>query len=1109
MTGIAEWLASKGLERYVAAFEAAEIDLATLALLSDDDLREIGLPLGPRRKILSMRHASDACPGERRQMTVMFVDLVDSTSLSTRFDPEIMGDLLASYKEAVATEVVEAGGTVAKFLGDGVLAYFGWPRAREDAAECAIYCALRIRDRIKLISNPAGEPLQCRTGIATGLVVVGGTTGSGNAREDAVAGEVLNLAARLQTLVEPDGICVSARVRELVGQLFEFEFGGEHSLRGFDAPIAAWHPLREIPHTNRFAAKRAIKRAFVGRGMQLASLSARWGRVLERDGQSVVILGEAGIGKSRLLEELHAEVGVRAHAFACWQCSAFHQTKPLYPVIERIARAANITETDDAPTRLAKLATLLNEAEMPVESALPLFAGLLSLPAVAGASSVDLTPTQRRSATIAAIVDWIRRVAEDKPLLLVLEDAHWADATTLEVMRLLINGIASIPLMFVITGRPEFAPPLSESGDISTIRLERLNDEACEGLIREIIATGDVQQSMIETILTHSDGNPLYVEELTAAVLGSGFAERQIVPDTLQGSLMARLDQLGEAKRTAQLCAVLGRRFGWPLLAEVHDGAPALLETNLSLLVAHDVLHPVGPTAERRYQFKHALLRDAAYESLLLTERRRLHERCGRTLEQRFSEVVQSEPELLALHFRNAGLASEATDYLERAGDRSSESASYIEAIASYRDALLELVKLPEAEARDWRELKILLKLGPALSIIDGAQCGSVREVYERAETLGRQVGDLDSRFKALWGLWYNANVGHDYSKASEFADQLVELSEQSHDDAHMLEALHCRWSSALFRGECATTISDSQRGSELYRPDRHHRLAAIFGGHDSGVCAGGCGGSALVSAGQLDAGIRTILDSISLAEALHHPHSIAHALMCGLNAAVTGRDYDNLEVWGARLSDLAETYNFPPQRAIAAFFLEWRKAQSGEANLECLRSTFDAVVALGPFTLLYTALFAEELLRAGEAKLAIALIDDLLETPKSSFGFYLPEVHRVRGECLVALGRNQDASEELGQAAKVATEQGSELFGLRASLALLKCCESDDRRDSAIAALRRSLATIGKSKWPEIVAAREYLELGTSPSGFSRTSRQSASRPKGPAKASLPKLPA
>jgi tetratricopeptide (TPR) repeat protein len=742
----------------------------------------------------------------------------------------------------------------------------------------------------------------------------------------------------------------------------------------------------------------------------------------------------------------------------------------LYPIIERIVRAADILDTDDGPTRLAKLAALLAGAGMPIESALPLFAELLSIPAEAGYTPHDLTPAQRRSAIIAAIGEWIRRLAEANPMLLILEDAHWADATTLEVANLLINGLAGLPIMVVVTGRPEFAAPWSGRANVIVIGLDRLQNDECEGLIREIITDGHLGHAAIRQILEHSDGNPLFVEELSAAFAQSGGKGVQAVPETLQGSLMARLDQLGDVKRTAQLCAVLGRHFARPLLVQLYDGPPALLDSNLSLLVSHDVVHPLGRANEGRYQFKHALLRDAAYESLLLSERRRLHERCGRQLERVFPEVAENEPELLAHHFSHAGLAPEATDYLERAGDRATASAGYIEAIASYREALEQLRSLPEGQERDRRHLAILLKLGPALTIIDGAQSITVRNAYQEAEALGRRINDLDGRFKALWGLWYNANVGRDYARAGECAEELVLLSEQSNDDAHVLEALHCRWSSAIFRGQCVGSIRDAERGMTLYERDRHHRLAAIFGGHDPGVCAYGVAASSQVTAGQFGAAIENMVQAIALAEDLNHPHSIGHSLMVGLSVAAGAFDYERAREWSEKLAAVAEAYNFPPHRAIAAFFLQWIDARTGNLNLERLRSTFDSVVRIGPLTLLYVALYAEELLKAGHADEALEVIDHHLATLKFGFGYYLAEVYRVRGECLAALGRVDDADEQLKQAHELATELGSHVFALRAALARIKLGAD---RASAVSEFDRSLAAMGDPDWPEIVAAR------------------------------------
>jgi tetratricopeptide (TPR) repeat protein len=622
-----------------------------------------------------------------------------------------------------------------------------------------------------------------------------------------------------------------------------------------------------------------------------------------------------------------------------------------------------------------------------------------------------------------------------------LEDAHWADPTTLEVISRTLDRIDSIPTLVLITGRPEFTPAWSTHPNVSVVSLDRLSDAQCEGLISEIIAGDEVRREAIEQILDHSDGNPLFVEELSAAFVQSG-STGDAVPDTLHGSLMARLDHLGDAKRTAQLCSVLGRQFARPLLMRLHGSASGAVEANLSLLVANDVLHPLGQAEEGRFQFKHALLRDAAYESLLLAERRRLHERCGRQLEEGFPEVAQTEPELLAHHFRQAGMALEAAGYLERAGDRASASAAYVEAIASYRDALSETAKLQDTSGAQ-RELRVLLKLGPPLTIIDGAQSATVRQTYARAEKLGQSVNDLDGRFKALWGLWYNANVGRDYERAAECAEKLVALSEQSGDDAHVLEAIHCRWSSAMFRGECKKAIDDAERGSKLYRRNRHHRLA---------VCAYGVAGSAQVTTGQFDAALGHIAEAVALARDLNHPHSLAHALMTGLSVAATAADYHTLREWGEALAAVADTYNFPPQRAVAAFFLEWGNARKGELDLARLRSTFDTVVAIGPLTLIYVALYAEQLLAIGQTEEAFSVIDHFVGALKFPFGFYLPEIYRIRGESLAARDRPDEARLQLQRAVEKAREQGAELFALRALML------NDPWQQSGTAIIRRSV---------------------------------------------------
>ncbi|HEY5412313.1 MAG TPA: AAA family ATPase, partial [Caulobacteraceae bacterium] len=939
MAELQVWLTTLGLERYASVFEAAEVDFLALPHLTEDDFREIGIPLGPRRLILAALAGTADRPGalpaspvtperfdpvtapERRQITVMFVDLVGSTRMSVEIDPEVLAELLTSYKDLVARAIAAAGGRVAKYLGDGVLAYFGWPQAREDAAETSIRCGFQVVDLVRGLREPDGKPLQCRIGIATGLVVVGGEAGEGPAREDNIAGEALNLAARLQALASPGAMVISDATHRQVGQLFECEALGEHALSGFSDPVRAWRPLRQALHSSRFRAARSVRTSFVGREHELSLLADRWRTAAEGTGRAVLILGEAGMGKSRLAEALQDRILGQPHGFVTWQCSPYHQTRALYPIVEYLTLAAAIADTDPPATRLEKLARLLGASRTPLDDALPIFAQVLAIPPDGGYAPPDLAPAALRSATIAALSDWVRRIAALEPLLLLLEDAHWIDATTLELVTRVVGGSADVPMLTVLTARPEFVSPWNGRPDVSIIGLDRLNNRDCEVLIREIASVAAPQGAMVKEILSRSDGNPLFVEELSAGVFEAHANTHQAVPDSLQSSLMARLDQLGGAKHTAQLCSVLGRRFALPLLAQVSNLTSEQLDGDLSLLVAHDVIRSIGGQGEPRYEFKHALVRDAAYESLLLSERRRLHQACGRELATSFPEAARTEPELLAQHFRLAGLPLDAATYAEQAGDRAATANAMVEAASSYEDALRQAELLPQAPERDRRILALLLKLGPALVVIKGIQNPELRVIYRRAEALSRAVGDVDALFKSVWGLWFNTNVAGELDDAAAFAQELVVISGQSDDEDHKLEALHCRWSSGLFAGDCVATRQDSERGIELYDSERHHRLGLIFGGHDPGVCAFGARAIALAYSGDIDGGLASLSEAIALAETLGHPHSLGHAMVQGLTMTNIVPAH-LLSGYAERLLELGRKFNAPPQEATAAYHL-------------------------------------------------------------------------------------------------------------------------------------------------------------------------------------------
>jgi class 3 adenylate cyclase len=1054
MADLDAWLTTLGLERYAPAFAAAEVEFATLPHLTEEDLKEIGLPLGPRRRLLAaIAEGARPTPGppvqettpERRQITVMFVDLVGSTRLSVEVDPEDLADLLKRYKDLVAREIAAAGGRVAKYLGDGVLAYFGWPHAREDAAESSIRCGFEVIGQVGRLTAPDGQPLRSRVGIATGLVVVGGETGEGSAREDAIAGEALNLAARLQACAPPDAMVISQTTHRQIGQLFECEPLGELTLDGFSTPVRAWRALRPSAHQSRFRAARAVRTSFVGREHELSLLADRWDTAREGTGRTVLVLGEAGMGKSRLGEALHDHIRHEPHGFATWQCSPYHQTKALYPIVEYILQSAGIADADSPSDRLTKLTDLLGAIG---EGAVALFAHLLVIPPEAGYSAPALAPNQLREATIAALGDWIRRIAASKPLYLLVEDAHWIDATTLELIAQLVGAMVDTPMLTVVTARPEFASPWTGRADVSIIGLDRLNSRDCEGMVREIAASVGPLAEVVKEIVARSDGNPLFLEELTAAVFEARGSAGQAVPDSLQSSLMARLDQLGGAKHTAQVCSVLGRRFARPLLTHVAGLAPAALDANLALLVAHDIIRPVGGPGEDRYVFKHALVRDAAYESLLLSERRRLHEACGRRLEQSFPETVRTEPELLAQHFRLAGLPEEASGYAEQAGDLAATTSAMVESIASYEDALKQAELQPEAAERDRRILRLLLKLGPAVSIIHGPQHPMMRDIYRRAEALSRTDDDRDALFKAVWGLWYHANIARELDDASSFAQQLVVISRQSGDEDHALEALHCSWSSKFFRGDCPGCATDCRRGTELYDMDRHRKLGPMFGGHDPGVCAHGCLGQVIACAGDVAGGIASVRSAIALAETLEHANSLGHGLLTGLIVTTAARSSDLVRSYAERMLELGRKFNVPPQQATGAYHLAWVEAETGERSkgLEQMGELYDRVTRMGPMTLLYKVMYIEQLLKSGRTDTALSVADKAVaELRFPDIGFCMPELYRLRGECLAGLGRKGEGIAEIVRAEAMAKRDGAALFRLRAAASLHRA-QADER---------------------------------------------------------------
>ena len=1088
MSDVAGWLKALGLERYADTFQASEIDIATLRHLSDADLRELGLPLGPRRKILAALEKPESpaalapkedpqSESERRHITVLFADIVNSTIIATQTDPEAMGALLKSFQLAVSAEIEGAGGHVAKFMGDAVLAYFGWPTAHEDAAERALRAGLGIVRAVARLREASGRTMHSRVGIASGLVVIGEIIGSGLAREESIAGETPHLAARLQSLADPDCVLISEATHRLVGRLFDCDAQGEHSLKGFSVPVAVWRVRGESARETRFSAVRQNHPDFFGRGRQLRLLRDGWAKTVAGSGSVFMVSGEAGIGKSRLIEALQ-ETLTPDHRRVVWQCSPNHGNSAFHPVIRQIETAAGITAEEPDSQKLEKLRTLLASADVSDEDSVSLIAELLSIKA-GHRGAADLAPGQRKAALIAAVAAWVAGQATYTPFLLVLEDAHWSDPSTQELMTRLIATVAAMRVMIMVTARPNFPAPWIGRPHVMVLTLDRLTQADSESMVQAIVAQHEFDPGLMQEVITKSDGNPLFLEELTRAVLESSARGVRAVPDTLQDTLMARLDILGTAKEVAQLASVIGRRFSLPLLKELSPRSLLAISADISSLISDELVYPVGAEL---YEFKHALLRDAAYESLLLARRRDIHGRIAHILEQRFAASVEHEPELLAYHFAQGGDPLHASQYSEKAGDRAVAQVSHAEAIASFRAALAQNALLPQSDDTRRRELRLLIKLGPPLSIIRGGQDPEVRDVYRRASEIARKFDDIESLFKAVWGLWYNANLDREMEEARCHAEELVALSSRSQDEDHVLEALHCRWSSALFRGDAQNCATDAAKGILLYDAERHHELSFSFGGHDPGVCAYGVEAMAKGILGFPEEARHLAEQGLVLADKLDHPHSVAHCLWSSIVTSAMARDTERALQLSRRMCEVSEKYKFPPYHAIGSFFQAWAVAHGTQTDegVRQMEAAYPRAKALGPMQLICTAVMAEGLMAARRAADALQVLDMVLSELKfPKLGLYLPELHRIRGEALVALGapNSEAALSSFDTALDFAKSQKARVLELRALISLVESGVARDAKD-AISALGACRAEFSEGFCrPDLVKADAMLK--------------------------------
>ena len=804
MQQIADWLQKLGLGQYAQRFAENEIDVSVLPHLTDQDLKDIGVPLGPRRKILAAITAETGTTNgtpepaasiepkaqdtaERRQVTVMFSDLVGSTALSARMDPEDLREVISAYQKCVAESVGRFGGFVAKYMGDGVLIYFGYPQAHEDDAEQAVRAGLELVAAISALK--AQTALQTRVGIATGPVVVGDLIGFGASREQAIVGETPNLAARLQGVAEPNSVVIAESTSKLVGNLFELDDLGSQELKGIAGAVRAWHALRPASVESRFDALHATGLTeLVGREEELELLLRRWSKAKSGEGQVVLLSGEPGIGKSRLtaalLERLANEPHTRLRNF----CSPQHTDSALYPTIGQIERAAGFRHDDPPQVKLDKLDALLAQSSASPDDA-ALLSDMLSLPNDGRYPALELTPPERRQKTLEALVSQVATLARQNPVLMIFEDAHWADPTSLELFGRIIDKILDLNVLLIVTYRPEFDPPWIGRPHVTALTLNRLGKREIDAMIDRVTGNKALPESIREDIIERTDGIPLFVEEMTKAVLEAGgqeAAERAVaaipspsvaVPSSLNASLMARLDRLGSAKEVAQIGAVIGREFSHSLLAAVARKPEVELQSALDRLINAGLLFGQGLVPYVTYLFKHALVRDAAYGTLLREPRRGLHARIAETLESQFAEIAENQPEVLARHFTEAGISETAIQYWSKAGERALERSANAEAAAHLTSAI-ELIRVSPKGGGDSRlELRLQMALGSAARAIHGHAAPETLRVYTRARNLLDETVPTKEQMAVLYGLFSVTFVRGEYAAARPVAEQALAIA--------------------------------------------------------------------------------------------------------------------------------------------------------------------------------------------------------------------------------------------------------------------------------------------------------------------------------------------
>jgi class 3 adenylate cyclase/tetratricopeptide (TPR) repeat protein len=1082
MQQIEDWLKKLGMAEYAQRFAENDIDVSVLRHLTDQDLKELGVSLGHRRKMLvAIAELAGAAPArsqpaappepkprddaERRQLTVMFCDLVGSTALSARLDPEDLREIIGGYHRRCADVIAQTGGFVARYMGDGVLAYFGYPLAHEDDAERAVRAGLALIAAVAKVDSCGGTPLRVRVGIATGLVVVGHLLGEGAAEEQAVIGETPNLAARLQAVAEPDTVVVGQSTRRLLGGLFDYRDLGTVPVKGFGDPVQVWQVLGASAAESRFEAMHPATTPLVGREEEIDLLMRRWEQAKRGDGCVVLISGEPGIGKSRIAQTIVERLSGEPHTRLRYFCSPHHQGSALYPSIAQLERAAGFRREDTAEQRLAKLEAVLAQATNDLGEAVPLLADLLSIPIGDRYPPLNLPPQKRKEKTLHAQLAQVEGLAAKQAVLMVVEDVHWSDPTTRESVELLIDRIPTLRVLLIITFRPEFTSAWVGRPQVTLLSLSRLPPRQRAEMITHVTGGKALPKEIADQIIDRTDGVPLFIEELTKAVVESGILTETddhytvtepvaplAIPTTLQASLLARLDRLAPTREVAQIAAALGRQFSHELINAVAAMPRQQLDDALAQLVHAELIFRRGTPPDAEYTFKHALVQDAAYSTLLRSRRQLLHARIAKTLEDQFPEIAVAQPELLAQHCAEAGLAEKAVIYWLKAGQQAMVHSASMEAVAQLRKGLDMLTKLPDGPWRQQQELALQIALRPALAATKGYSAPDVGETIARARALAEQIDRPEYLEPLLYGQWVFHFGRSEHKLALLIAEQIEKIGRARNDVGTQLRGRLANGSTHCYLGEFVAAHALLEQCHGLADPAL--RVVGARPSVDNYAVMLANLAVSLAYLGYIDQARLRMNEALSEAHRLRQAQTLAVVLGCANWIESITRSAE-MQGHTEELLALSTEHGFSLYLGQAMAFrgsslTAFGQAQEGLSllmqGLAAMRAT--GTVANTSQVIMWLAETHATLGQLGEGLSCLAEAAQIIATTDERFNE--AELHRLRGDLLTATGDLFAAEQSYHRALAVAARQSAKLLELRAATNLARLWRDQGKCDEA-----------------------------------------------------------